>query len=162
MRLVVDALIALMLIGIAGGIVWHHLDKREQEVRLATTKQSVETIGTVIREHRNLARIEIDGGMPDTVAPSWFTRPLPENALLDGKRPWIEVASKRQADLEHPLNRVAVNEADAAFWYNPANGVVRARVPSNLGDADALKYYNMVNSTTLTDILMTPGPVVVD
>ncbi len=40
----------------------------------------------------------------------------------------------------------------AQFWYNPNTGVLRARVPADVSDATALKWYNHINGTNLTGI----------
>jgi hypothetical protein len=43
------------------------------------------------------------------------------------------------------------------FWYNPALGVVRARVPRTLSDAEALELYNEVNGTRLQELTALAG-----
>jgi hypothetical protein len=39
------------------------------------------------------------------------------------------------------------------FWYNPALGIVRARVPRTLSDADAIDTYNRVNGTAIRSLV---------
>jgi hypothetical protein len=50
----------------------------------------------------------------------------------------------------HPVWKVLKSGAPAAYWYNPTNGVVRARVGS-VGTADeTLEFYNEVNDSAET------------
>lgn len=73
-------------------------------------------------------------------------------------RPWLEVAPAADADLLHPRVRVTIDEGLAAFWYNPFQGVVRARVPVLVSDTDATALYNRVNGTSLSSIFETETP----
>jgi hypothetical protein len=47
---------------------------------------------------------------------------------------------------------MAFDRSIAAFWYNPANGVVRARVPVTISDQRATELYNRINGVFLTSI----------
>jgi hypothetical protein len=40
----------------------------------------------------------------------------------------------------------------AAFWYNPYQGILRARVPVMISDEESLSVYNRINSSSLTSI----------
>jgi len=44
------------------------------------------------------------------------------------------------------------SKGGAMFWYNPARGVIRARVPRTLSDADAVALYNDVNRTKVVEL----------
>ena len=92
-------------------------------------------------------------GWPVTIDGSWFTEPVPRNFLLAGERPWIEIATPEEAELRNPRVRQSVDGDIAEFWYNPAQGVVRARVPVTVSDEEATELYNRVNSTRLGSIL---------
>ena len=129
-----------------------------------------------VREHtdrneRNLARSEVsrfqqqihlqtalmatgdeEAHPPETVDPSWFGENRPFNPLLTAGHPWVEVAGPREKERQHPRDLIAGDESVASFWYNPFNGVVRARVPHQVSDAQVLELYNTVNDTELTSL----------
>jgi len=92
-----------------------------------------------------------------TIDPAWFQEAAPGNPLLDEDRPWVEVAGTSQADLLHPPVRMAVEKSIAAFWYNPYQGVVRARVPVMVSDDKATELYNRVNGTGMSSIFVREG-----
>jgi hypothetical protein len=64
----------------------------------------------------------------------------------------VEVASEEEAGLVHPTVRIALDEKSAAFWYNPYQGVVRARVPVEMTDEAATALYNTINRTNIASI----------
>jgi hypothetical protein len=90
-------------------------------------------------------------GWPDTIELAWFGEDAPRNPLLSPDRPWVEVATPDQADLSDPPVRVAVSTAYAAFWYNPAKGIVRARVPLKMSEAASVELYNQINGTDIVE-----------
>jgi hypothetical protein len=90
---------------------------------------------------------------PQTLRTQWFAA-RPSHPLLDGDaRPWLDVAPEGVRDA-HPPDPVASSSGQAAFWYNPATGVVRARVPAGPDAAATLALYNRINSTNLTRLPM--------
>jgi len=44
---------------------------------------------------------------------------------------------------------------DTAYWYNPDNGIVRARVTPQETVSDTLALYNEVNNTAVTAMAQT-------
>lgn len=91
-------------------------------------------------------------GWPLTVDPKWFAGDAPRNLLLTPDRPWLEIATPDQANMTNPPLRLAIGTSIAAYWYNPYQGVIRARVPIALSDQRALDTYNRVNGTSLDTI----------
>jgi len=91
-------------------------------------------------------------GWPVTLDPKWFESDPPQNPLLMGDRPWLEIATIDDAALEHPSVRMSIRDNMAAFWYNPYQGIVRARVPVMINDEQSLAMYNRVNSCGLSSI----------
>lgn len=89
---------------------------------------------------------------PTSIDPRWFGDERPLNPLLEETRPWIEIAPAIDRGLRHPRSPVASDRASAMFWYNPANGIVRARVPEALAEADAIELYNRLNRTRLREL----------
>lgn len=94
-----------------------------------------------------------DLGWPTTVKPEWFEEgQAPRNFMADPAAPWLEVAGPEERNLDHPRLRMLVSEQIAGFWYNPARGVVRARVPVMVSDSAALELYNRLNGSSLASI----------
>lgn len=164
MRLFMDSVIALMLTAILAGVVWYRKVDQTNHTMRETARSEVRRFQQQIALQSALAQVERnDRGYPLTVDPDWFKGSLPMNPLLGVNHPWLEVAAPDQKDLLHPPNRIASSSLLAKFWYNPAAGVVRARVPAEVSDAAALELYNFVNESVLTDLFSegkaaTPAP----
>jgi hypothetical protein len=153
MRLLLDTLVALMLAAILVGLVFHNHAGREGDQVRETTRIELRRFQQQIALQSTIAKVErTERGYPITVDPAWFQGSLPMNPLLGPEHPWVEIASAEQKNLMHPQERVASNKGLAKFWYNPAQGVVRARVPVGMSDAASLELYNFVNDTALTDL----------
>ena len=153
MRLLLDTLVALMLAAILVGVVFHtHSDREGDQVR-ETTRMELRRFQQQIALQSTIGKVErTERGYPISVDPEWFQGKLPTNPLLGPEHPWVEIASPEQKVLLHPQERVASNKGLAKFWYNPSQGVVRARVPVGMSDAASLELYNFVNDTILTDL----------
>ena len=157
MRLFIDTLMALMLIALLGGLVWMKRDDQTQQAHREIARTEVRRFQQQIALQSALASVTDEQaahkrGYPPTVDPAWFTDSLPENPLLDDSHPWVEVAGPNEKDFTHPLQRVATSSSTAKFWYNPNNGVIRARVPLAISDAAALETYCFVNDCQLSDL----------
>lgn len=94
-------------------------------------------------------------GWPVTIVPDWFGRKPPRNPFVAADYPWLEVASDADANLTDPPIRQALTRDVAGFWYNPNNGVLRARVGPRVTDADAIDLYNRLNGSNVA-ILFAP------
>lgn len=148
MRIVIDTLVALMLAGILAGVTLHQQNTRADDAAVEMTRQSVQRINREIRLRAQLGQVTLsEQGFPTTVDPEWFDNALPRNTLINDGRPWIEVAPIEQRGIAHPLDIAASGKTVGAFWYNPAQGTVRARVPAGLSDAATIDLYNTVNSS---------------
>lgn len=71
---------------------------------------------------------------------------------MDDVRPWLEVASPVYQRLDHPLDPASADPKAAQYWYNPAKGIVRARVPVSISDEETLKAYNRLNGVELKSL----------
>ncbi len=153
MRLLIDTLVALMLAGILGGIVVAHRDNSDSEATYDSGRMQLRDLQRQINLQASLKRVPINEfGWPMTVDPEWFADHRPDNPLLDDSRPWLEVATPMYYRLENPLDCSTADPRAAQFWYNPAKGIVRARVPAGLSDQASLDAYNRVNGTSLVDL----------
>jgi len=153
-RWIVIDLLAVAAIAVAALIV--HAERtreRDHEDLLSLTRAAVQSIQSKVRVKSTVADVELAGsGFPARVEPSWFEENRPTNPLAPG-RPWIEIADENEYGLRHPRNPTLEGGAGAMFWYNPALGIVRARVPHTLSDAEAIRTYNTVNGTQLRSLL---------
>ena len=163
MRLVLDSLIALMLVGILGAVLVHY---RQQQQRLETVRfvhRSLADLHEQATYHRALAtaahaddteaiarrkQAPDDAPFPRHISPNWFGPKLPLNVLADTRQPWIDLAPKDDLSA-HPPDPVLRGMGQAGFWYNPSRGIFRARVPPQLSEQATLNLYNRVNGTAL-------------
>lgn len=153
MRLMIDSLVAIMLVMILAGVVLHVQQDRTRSAQSEEVRNNVRWIKREFQLKTVLKEVELnEHGHPLTVDPTWFEGKLPDNSLLGKGYPWMEIASAGQKDLAHPMNPVATDFSIAKFWYNPANGAVRARVPATISDEDALEMYNFINDCQLTTL----------
>jgi hypothetical protein len=54
---------------------------------------------------------------------------------------------------------MAASRSTAKFWYNPHQGIVRARVSSEMSESEALSLYNEVNGCNLSGLFVDDAPV---
>lgn len=160
MRRVVDLVGVLVLAGIAGGYYLHTQTSDLRSAELEATRTALVQIqGEVVIRSQSGQADTNPRGWSATVVPAWFGGELPKNTLLSDDRPWLEVAPVEHAHWEHPRPVFDVSGHDAAFWYNPALGIVRARVPMMPTDKRTLASYNRVNGTQLDSLAPTsPAP----
>jgi len=160
MRLMLNTVVALVLVGVLGGVVYKDRVARDRETLEVQTQQEVRRFQQQIHLQAALMFSETNvPGYPEMVKPAWFGGKLPRNLLLEPGHPWLEIASPDEAALQHPRRRTVENENVAGFWYNPANGIVRARIPAEITDERALQLYNFINRTELASILTTTDAV---
>lgn len=158
MRRVVDiAIVAAVVSACAGGWLWMRAGAEEDAV-IEATRQAVAQLQREVRSRAGTGQAELnERGWPLEVDPKWFEGQAPRNELISPDRPWLEIAPLEQMDLEHPPDRIAIDRRAAAFWYNPARGVVRARVSPGVSDRRTTEIYNEVNSTALASIFEAVG-----
>lgn len=158
MRWFLDAIGLLTAVGLLLGVLAYQRAKERKEAVVERATCEVRRLGLEIK-YRAASRIGVlnGRGWPVTVDPGWFGTDPPRNDLLAGARPWLEVATIDEAGLEHPPVRMAIREDMAAFWYNPYQGLVRARVPVLVSDADSLALYNRLNGCGLVSIFQQTG-----
>jgi type II secretory pathway pseudopilin PulG len=158
MRLLLDILAALMVVGILAGVVAIKRDARAEQSQRDLTRQEVKRFQTQVLLQSALSEdvSQASGNHPQTIDPAWFKGNLPHNYLLGPGHPWCEIAGESQRGLHHPPDRTAANDDTAAFWYSPFTGEVRARVPVGISDAQALELYNFINDSNLRTLFTAP------
>lgn len=157
MRFIVNGLIALMVLGLLAGVVYHRDLKLQHQRLVEQTRQDVQRLARQVMLQATLRQVQVtDAGYPATIDPHWFEdEELPQNSLIRGPHPWVEIAHEDHRQLAHPPVKVADDPAAACFWYNPYKGIVRARVPMMMSDAEALRLYNQINQTDLQSLFDT-------
>lgn len=159
MRFLLNILAALLICALVAGGVWQYRLQEDDRLRLEEARSSVRQLQRTVTVQAGLGKAEVNGrGWPVTIDPTWFSGAPPWNALVTRQRPWVEVAPPEHADLVHPIVRMTINDDVAAFWYNPGNGIIRARVPVTVSDRQATELYNSVNGTVLRSIFEETGP----
>lgn len=153
MRWLIDVIVAVVIFAVGVGLWATMRADNNIEQRRDQTKSAVHTLSREVRIRSATGATIINGrGWPLTINHKWFDESIPRNELITGSRPWIDVAPIEHANLIHPIVRIVADRTTAEFWYNPGNGVVRARVPANLPDAEATSLYNSVNGAQLSSI----------
>ena len=162
MRVAIDGLIVVMLLGLAGGVAIYLHEQREDRRRVVQVQAALSALYD--RAHYVAALGEAETtplGMPRVMQVDWFGKDeVPRNGLVDARQPWMDVAEA--GDLSwHPPDPVVERRTQAGFWYNPARAVFRARVAPCSSRAATLEYYNRVNGASLTRLPraeVTDGP----
>lgn len=153
MRILLNILIALTLVGIGVVVVMNRQVDTIKQDQIKKTKEEVRRFQRQITLQSAVADIELTSkGFPVTIDPLWFDGLLPSNTLLEVGRPWVQIAGWAERASLHPMDLAARDAAAAQFWYSPYKGVVRARVPADISDERALRIYNHVNGSRLTDM----------
>jgi len=153
MRWLVNTIAGLLTLSLAAGVVMHNRTERRERSAVAEVRADLRRLEKEIRRRGATGLVEVNGrGWPLTLDPSWFGDDPPVNRLLPPDRPWIEIAPPEHRDYLHPIVRQSYDEHVPAFWYNPALGIVRARVPVMVSDHLATELYNRVNNVALASI----------
>jgi hypothetical protein len=152
-HLVYDAMIVIAGAVLAVILIDYRHRVSEQAVAVNNTRAAVRVLQAHVDLHAALSRKGQDSvSYPETIETLWFEEEIPTNQLLRGRRAWVEVASEEERSLRHPRNPTVEGGDHAMFWYNPTLGIVRARVPRTLSDAEAMALYNEVNGTRMSEL----------
>ncbi len=153
MRTIVNILVVVMLAGILVGVMMIRSTNGIKQDQIRTARNEVRRFQRQITFQTTMAEVELTAeGYPVTADPNWFHGNLPQNPLIEVGHPWVEIAGRNERSLLHPLDVVVRDAAAAQFWYNPYQGIVRARVPADISDAKALEVYNQVNDSSLRNL----------
>lgn len=159
MRRLIEIVIAGTVAVVIGGMLYYRANHQTLEQDAAFVADEVRRFELEIKVRAATTSTQLTGReWPMTIDPAWFDRP-PQNTLVSRDRPWVEVAPPEHAELFDPVYRIALDPTLASFWYNPYQGVIRARVPIAINDEQALRLYNRINGTWLTELYATPPQV---
>jgi len=150
MRLLIDSMIVVMVLVIIIGVVQYRHQSTRLERDVQAVRRGLEEFDSILEFQGALWQAQEDGSSlyPPQVMPGWFKGAPPRNPLVTGDRPWLDIAPLEDYH-DQPPDALATGPGQAAFWYNPTLGVVRARVPRQDTDRLTLELYNRVNGTAL-------------
>ena len=148
-----NSLIGLLVTGVVASIMIHRHDKRlnqDQHERVHQALDQLQDKITIVGAMKmNSAGQE---SFPHEISPLWFrAEGLPTNVAVPGKQPWLDIAPQGDHS-DQPPDPVIVSADQAGFWYNPNNGVFRARVVPEFSQQATLDKYNNLNNTQLTSL----------
>ena len=150
MRPLIDSMILMLVVTLLVGVVSYRKAAERREGELATVRQGLAHFDDKLAFQSALWQSEAEeaGEFPPQVMPEWFKDDMPSNPLAVGDRPWIDIAPAGDYR-DQPPDPLAEDAGQAAFWYNPNLGIVRARVPRQVSHRLTLELYNKVNGTSL-------------
>jgi hypothetical protein len=150
MRLFIDSMILVMVLAILVAAVSSRHARQAHERDLVTLHEGLVQFDDQLAFRGAIWQSEHEdaGAYPPQVMPDWFRYGLPGNPLVSGDRPWVDIAPANDNN-QHPPDPLAEGPGQAAFWYNPNLGIIRARVPRQVSDRLTLDLYNTANHTNL-------------
>lgn len=150
MRPIIDSMILMLVVTLLIGVVSYRKASERRERELATVRQALAQFDDKLALQSVLWQSEEEdaGEFPPQVMPEWFKDDMPSNPLASGDRPWLDIAPAGDYR-DQPPDPLAEDAGQAAFWYNPNLGIVRARVPRQVSHRLTLELYNKVNGTSL-------------
>jgi hypothetical protein len=155
LRRTVDVVTAMAAIGLIAGMVYSQYDRARALADEQRVADDLERFHQMIQLRAATKDVALNQrGWPITIDPAWFGDDPPRNVLVPPDRPWVEVAPPEDAELGDPELRVSLNSSLASFWYNPYQGIVRARVPLRINDAQTLDLYNRINGTAMASLFV--------
>ncbi|MDP6058266.1 MAG: hypothetical protein QGH33_05210 [Pirellulaceae bacterium] len=149
MRLLINALIALVLIGILVSALQAYLQEQHR-----LRKQELVHVALLRLHDEALMRAALKNvetskrGFPLLIAREWFDQDVPTNRAVPRKQPWMDVAPPNDMEV-HPPDPVIRIPNQAGFWYNPNHGIFRARVMPQFSERETLALYNHLNGLEL-------------
>ncbi len=151
MRWLINCMTCVMVAVIVVAAIGHQRAIKHDELKMRTVHHGLDQFGEQLALQGVLWQSENEeaGAYPPQVMPEWFNQNVPNNPFLSEDRPWIDIAPADDYN-EHPPDPLVDAGNQAAFWYNPNNGIVRARVPRQVSDRLTLSLYNSINHTGLS------------
>lgn len=149
MRLVVDLVVLLAILAGGAGYWWTQHQQVAMRRQIDQVRQSMREIHNVAMLHGGQGDVPVHtSGYPLKIEATWFATP-PVNGLAADHALWLAVAEPERYAATNPRN-ITVSDQRAAFWYNPARGIIRARVPRQITEDATMDLYNRINATSLS------------
>lgn len=146
MRVNLTTLTLLALLVISFGAWTYVTDSARERELIASTSLARQRIVSEVRLRSALAGAEITRqGWVRRIDPAWFPEGRPLNPwFLNHNRNWVDVDVRADSARFDP-DSIDTSRHGAGWWYNPANGIIRARVPAQKTSRATLDLYESVN-----------------
>lgn len=147
----IEMTIIITIIGLIGAIALGRLSHFTYQARVNSLAASVLNISFKVDEYQ-----AIEGEYPAAVQPEWFVaRKIPVNPFAPHPDTQVIIEPGDDPTVYHPAVKIYADDgsnADAAYWYNPANGMIRALVCRRPTKADTIRLYNVVNGAQIDSL----------
>ena len=142
----IEVLIVVIILGILASAVMPKFSDAREDATVST----LQTTNASVKSRIDYEKI-VNGSYPSTLQASWFVgKQLPTHPDNTFGVPSVQVES-RPGRL-HPGSKVRKAGVIGAFWYNPAEGVFRARVADQGSSTSTLDFYNRVHGSSETSL----------
>ena len=143
----VEVLIVVIVLGILAAAILPQFTSAADDARQNTTAIVVKSMIRQIGVEKAKT-----GSYPAAVSATWFEGGvLPTNPFDPNATVFHHIAT--DPALLHPGTKT-IHPA-GAFWYNNANGIIRARVTAGANNAETIATYNAANSCRVTTLAQT-------
>lgn len=146
MRVNLTTLTLLTLLVISFGAWTYFTESAHERELITSTSLARQRIVSEVRLRSALAGAEITRqGWVRQINPAWFPEGRPLNPwFLNHDRHWIDVDARADSARFNP-DSIHTSRHGAGWWYNPANGMIRARVPTQKTLQATRDLYESVN-----------------
>lgn len=135
-----ELVVVIVIIGVVAAIAIPRVQGFQDRAKVRALTETVRRINMKLADEWVAT-----GEFPPTLDLTWLSGGSPENPLLPGEV-GLEIASDRHHEHPDPL---VWKSGGRPWWYNPANGMFRARVPPQGSQADTVMLYNAVNGANV-------------
>ncbi len=157
MRLLIDTMIALLLVGVLAGLLWYHRDQQNEVRQVQAVHDALSALYEESLYHGTDPDSLTAAGFPKTISITWFDNHVPMNETVPTTQPWLDVAPMGDGS-DHPPDPVILSSTQAGFWYNPQRGIFRARVMPRFSEQETVDFYNKLNHTALKSLMRDHSP----
>lgn len=142
----IEILIVVIILGILASAVMPKFSDAREDATASTLQTTIASVKSRIDYEK-----VVNGAYPSALQASWFVgRQLPTHP--DNTFGVSSVQVETTAGRQHPTSKVLKAGVLGAFWYNPTEGVFRARVADQGNSTSTLDFYNRVNGSSETSL----------
>lgn len=134
----VEILIVVSILGILAAMVVPRFQNHASTAEIASLQTNLRLMRIMIEQYQ-----ATHGEFPDTIQSTWFAGGIPDHPQNNFGVPAVQVEAKPASS--DPANKMLLANSPGAYWYNSANGSVRARVLRQTTMAKTNALYDEVN-----------------
>lgn len=128
-----------MILAILAAIVIPRFQNNTGEAEVAALQSNLRAMRVMLEQYHAM-----HGDWPTKIDPAWFAGGLPDHPGNTYDVPAVEVESKPART--DPSTKTLSATVGGAYWYNPGNGIIRARIPRQATNAETNALYAEVNA----------------